>query len=55
MCGVLLLLLQFFARLTAWLVARFSLQRLPGLTGDIYGSINELVELSVLLVMSTLI
>jgi adenosylcobinamide-GDP ribazoletransferase len=43
------------AGLTAWLVVRFSLQRLPGLTGDIYGSINELVELSVLLVMSTLI
>jgi len=32
-----------------WLGARFTLQRIPGLTGDIYGALNELVETVVLL------
>jgi cobyrinic acid a,c-diamide synthase len=32
-----------------WCVARFALARLPGLTGDIYGAICELVELGILL------
>ncbi len=31
-----------------WLVARFTLARIPGLTGDIYGAIFELVEVAVL-------
>lgn len=43
----------FFACLLAagvvWLGARFTLQRIPGLTGDIYGALNELVETVVLL------
>jgi len=30
-------------------VARFTLRRLPGLTGDVYGTIGELVELAILL------
>ncbi|MFQ5856524.1 MAG: adenosylcobinamide-GDP ribazoletransferase [Anaerolineae bacterium] len=34
-----------------WLAARFALGRLPGLTGDIYGAICELVETAVLLVL----
>jgi adenosylcobinamide-GDP ribazoletransferase len=33
----------------AWLVARFTLSRVPGLTGDSYGAINEVLELTVLL------
>jgi len=32
-----------------WLAARFTLSRLPGLTGDIYGAICEMVEAFVLL------
>jgi adenosylcobinamide-GDP ribazoletransferase len=38
------------AALTVWLVARFTLVRIPGLTGDIYGAISELVETAVLVV-----
>ncbi|RME82672.1 MAG: adenosylcobinamide-GDP ribazoletransferase [Caldilineae bacterium] len=33
-----------------WLLARWTLRRLPGLTGDIYGALCEIVELVVLLV-----
>jgi adenosylcobinamide-GDP ribazoletransferase len=32
-----------------WGVATFTMRRIPGLTGDIYGAINELVEAAVLL------
>lgn len=32
----------------AWLGARFALARIPGLTGDVYGAINEIVEAAVL-------
>ena len=35
--------------LTVWLIARFTMQRIPGLTGDIYGAICEVIELVVLL------
>ena len=31
---------------------RFVLRRLPGLTGDIYGALNEIVETAVLLVFA---
>ena len=34
---------------TILLLAGFTLQRIPGLTGDVYGALNELVELAVLL------
>ncbi|MDP2948873.1 MAG: adenosylcobinamide-GDP ribazoletransferase [Chloroflexota bacterium] len=34
-----------------WGVARFALARLPGLTGDIYGAICELVEAAVLITL----
>lgn len=37
------------AAITMGLIARFTLKRIPGLTGDIYGAINEIVELVVLL------
>jgi adenosylcobinamide-GDP ribazoletransferase len=40
------------AAFTAWLVIRFSLGRLPGLTGDIYGAVNEMVETAVLIVLA---
>jgi adenosylcobinamide-GDP ribazoletransferase len=40
------------AGLVAWLTARFVMKRIPGLTGDIYGAINELVELAVLIVLT---
>ena len=32
-----------------WIVARFALSRIPGLTGDVYGAINELDEVLLLL------
>ncbi len=38
--------------LGGWLVIRFALNRLPGLTGDIYGALNEIVEALVLLVFA---
>lgn len=37
------------ALLTAWAGARFTLRRIPGMTGDIYGALNEVVEAVVLL------
>jgi adenosylcobinamide-GDP ribazoletransferase len=38
------------AGLVVWGGARFTLRRIPGLTGDIYGALNELVEAVTLLV-----
>lgn len=38
------------AGLVIWGGARFTLRRIPGLTGDIYGALNELVEMTTLLV-----
>jgi adenosylcobinamide-GDP ribazoletransferase len=35
-----------------WLAARFTLKRIPGLTGDIYGAICEMMEVLVLLVFT---
>ncbi len=35
----------------AWLGARFILRRLPGLTGDSYGALNEVVELALLVLL----
>jgi adenosylcobinamide-GDP ribazoletransferase len=35
-----------------WLFARYTLKRIPGLTGDIYGALNEIVEMLVLLVLA---
>jgi len=40
------------AALTTLCVAGYTLRRIPGLTGDVYGALNELVELVVLLVLS---
>lgn len=37
--------------LVVWLYARFTMQRIPGLTGDVYGAICETAELVVLLVL----
>lgn len=39
------------AALVVWLGAVFTLHRIPGLTGDVYGAINELVEVAVLLTL----
>jgi adenosylcobinamide-GDP ribazoletransferase len=41
------------AGLVLWLGAGFILRRIPGLTGDSYGALCELVELVVLLVFTT--
>ncbi len=38
------------AALLAIAIVRFTLRRIPGLTGDIYGALNELTEVIVLLV-----
>lgn len=40
------------AGLTLLVVAAFTLKRIPGLTGDIYGAVCELVELAVLLLFA---
>jgi adenosylcobinamide-GDP ribazoletransferase len=40
------------AAAAAWGAARFTLARIPGLTGDIYGAINEIVETAVLVIMT---
>jgi adenosylcobinamide-GDP ribazoletransferase len=41
------------AALTAWLAVRLALGKVPGLTGDLYGAISELVEAAVLLVFAS--
>ena len=38
-----------FSLVLTWLTAAFLLSRIPGLTGDNYGAINELLEVSLLL------
>jgi adenosylcobinamide-GDP ribazoletransferase len=38
------------AALALWAITRFTLRRIPGLTGDIYGALNILIETTVLLV-----
>jgi len=43
------LLAMGLAAAITWAAARFALKRLPGLTGDLYGTISELVEVSLLL------
>lgn len=48
-CGWMGLAVLSLAGMVAWVIARFALARLPGLTGDIYGAICELVEAVVLL------
>jgi adenosylcobinamide-GDP ribazoletransferase len=40
------------AGIATWLAARFALTRLPGLTGDVYGAICEIVEVLVLLLFA---
>lgn len=40
------------AALTVWAAANFTLRRIPGLTGDIYGALNELVEMIVLVILT---
>ena len=40
-----------FAGLVMLAFARYTLKRIPGLTGDIYGAINELAECAVLLTL----
>ncbi len=49
LAGVLGLILMLLCGLLMLLVARFVLTRLPGLTGDIYGALSELLEVLVLL------
>jgi adenosylcobinamide-GDP ribazoletransferase len=34
-----------------WLGARFTMRRIPGLTGDVYGALNETIELVTLMAM----
>ncbi|MBC8496790.1 MAG: adenosylcobinamide-GDP ribazoletransferase [Anaerolineales bacterium] len=38
------------AGVIVWLAATFVLRRIPGLTGDIYGALNELVELVLIII-----
>jgi adenosylcobinamide-GDP ribazoletransferase len=39
--------------LVTWAGARYSLRRIPGLSGDIYGALNEIIEVAVLLVLAS--
>ena len=41
------------AALVVWAGARFTLRRIPGLTGDIYGALNEIIEVVVLLALAS--
>jgi adenosylcobinamide-GDP ribazoletransferase len=43
------------AAIVTWAIARFALQRIPGLTGDIYGAMCEIVEACVLLTCVALV
>jgi adenosylcobinamide-GDP ribazoletransferase len=43
------LIIMGIVALVVWLCARFTMQRIPGLTGDIYGAICEIAEFVVLL------
>jgi adenosylcobinamide-GDP ribazoletransferase len=40
--------------LAAWIAARYTLGRLPGLTGDVYGAVCELAEALVLILIAAL-
>jgi adenosylcobinamide-GDP ribazoletransferase len=40
------------AGLVVWVGAKYTLRRIPGLTGDIYGALNEIIEVTVLLVLA---
>jgi adenosylcobinamide-GDP ribazoletransferase len=50
--GWLGLAFMFGAAIVAWLVARYTMRLLPGLTGDIYGTVTTIVETLVLLVFT---
>ncbi len=41
------------AALVVWAGAKYTLRRIPGLTGDIYGALNEIIEVTVLLVLAS--
>jgi adenosylcobinamide-GDP ribazoletransferase len=41
------------AALVVWVGAKYTLRRIPGLTGDIYGALNEIIEVAVLLVLAS--
>ena len=43
------LILQTAAALGVWAVAAYTMWRIPGLTGDVYGALCELVEAMTLL------
>ena len=46
--GVMGLILLFAASLVAWAIGAWASRRLGGLTGDVYGAVNEIVETAVL-------
>jgi adenosylcobinamide-GDP ribazoletransferase len=50
--GLLGLLAMGFTAAATWGIARFTLGRIPGLTGDIYGAICEMIEVMVLLIFA---
>jgi adenosylcobinamide-GDP ribazoletransferase len=41
------------AALVVWVGAKYTLRRIPGLTGDIYGALNEIIEVIVLLALAS--
>jgi len=43
------------AGIVIWICAKFTLKRIPGLTGDIYGALNEIVEVCCLLLLIPLL
>ena len=50
--GPLVVVLMAATLLTTWLLARFTMTRIPGLTGDVYGAVCELTELVVLVCLA---
>jgi adenosylcobinamide-GDP ribazoletransferase len=46
------LMLMLVSAMAGWLIARYAMRLLPGLTGDIYGTVTTLVETLVLLVFT---
>jgi adenosylcobinamide-GDP ribazoletransferase len=47
------LILMLAAAVTGWLVARYSMRLLTGLTGDIYGTVTTTVEMFILVLFSS--
>jgi adenosylcobinamide-GDP ribazoletransferase len=48
-CGWIGLTLMLVMALAGWLIAKYTMRLIPGLTGDIYGTVTTTVEMFILL------